>query len=89
MKTINGFSENTQRVINNLRHKDSMLMFNTKEKTFVKIQLNPTSERICWQKYISKDKRNWIKWNECLSLKEVLDVRAEIAIVNQSMCFVE
>ncbi len=40
-------------------------------KCFFKIQLNPTTKSICWQRFVSKDKHNWIKLNECLSLRDV------------------
>jgi hypothetical protein len=41
-------------------------------KTFIKIQLNKKDSRICWQRFASKDKRSWVKWNEYLTLKEVV-----------------
>jgi hypothetical protein len=40
-------------------------------KCFFKIQLNKTTSFVCWQMFVSKDKQNWIKLNECLSLKDI------------------
>lgn len=57
-----------------LRHRESVRLFDSKEKLFHHIQINPGTNFICWQRWVSKDKQNWIKWNDCLTLKEALSI---------------
>lgn len=78
---------NTKETIKHLRDGGSLNIWNTKTKLFTKIQLNRREKFICWQRYVSKDRRNWRKYNDCLSLKEVMNIRSAIAIQCQEMCF--
>jgi len=41
---------------------------------FIKLQLNNRNNRICWERWVSKDRRSWINWNLFLSLREVLQI---------------
>ena len=41
---------------------------------FIKLQLNRREKRICWERWISKDRRSWMNWNLFLSLREVLQI---------------
>jgi hypothetical protein len=68
----------TTETIKTLRHGNPLNMFDRKEKLFVKIQLNRQEKFICWQRFVSKDRRNWINWNKYLSLKDVMQVRQQI-----------
>jgi len=60
-----------------LRHRQPVRLFDSKEKLFHQIQINPSTHFICWQRWVSKDRRNWIKWNDCLTLKEALSITFE------------
>ncbi len=57
-----------------LRNKETLNLFDRTNKLFVKIQLNKTTKFICWQRFTSKDKNNWVKQNESLRLKDVLNI---------------
>lgn len=65
-------------IIKKLRNKESIRFFNTKDKTFVHIQLNKQEKRICWERWVSKDKRNWVNQNYYLDMKSVLQVVEDI-----------
>ena len=41
---------------------------------FTTFQLNNRNNRICWERWVSKDRRSWINWNLYLSLQEVLQI---------------
>lgn len=77
----------TKEFIAHLRQRKSIKFFDRKTKLFHHIQINKKSKRICWERYVSRDNKNWIKWNEYLSIKDVLNLRAEIAVHCQEMCF--
>jgi len=73
--------------ISRLRYGESINLFDRKTKLFHHIQINRKEKRVCWERYVSSDKKNWIKWNVCLSIKDILSLRAEIAVHCQEMCF--
>jgi len=54
-----------------LRNGQPLDLFDSTNKLFVKFQLNRAEKFICWKRYVSKDRRNWICWNEFLSLKDI------------------
>lgn len=54
-----------------LRNKRTLNLWDRVEKMFVKIQFNKDCSFVCWQRYVSKDRLNWVCWNEFLNLKEV------------------
>jgi hypothetical protein len=81
------YEKPTQEFITDLRNGFGKILFDRKTKLFHHIQLNKKAKHICWQRHVSNDKRNWVEWNYSLSLREVLDLRAEIAIHCQEMCF--
>jgi len=60
-----------QHQIKKLRDKEALRLFDKADKNFVVIQLNRKEKYVCWERWISKDKRNWIKINDYLSLREV------------------
>ena len=41
---------------------------------FTTIQLNKRHNKICWERWVSKDQRSWMNWNLYLSLREVLQI---------------
>jgi dienelactone hydrolase len=81
------FEEPTVEFILKLRHGNPHTWFDKDNKYFYHIQLNKKAKCICWQRHASKDRRNWIEYNYGLSLKEVLDFRAQLAIKAQARCF--
>lgn len=60
-----------QHQIKKLRHREALHLFDKVDKTFITIQLNRKEKYVCWERWISKDKRNWKKINGYLSLREV------------------
>lgn len=65
--------------IKNLRHGGSLSMFDTSEKLFIRIQLNKKEKYVCWERWVRKSGGNWVNWNLYLSLKDVMDIRQELA----------
>lgn len=64
--------------IKRLRNREVLSLWDRKNKLFVKIQLNKTDNRICWQRFVSKDKRTWTNWNQYLSLKDCVQILTKI-----------
>lgn len=60
-----------------LEEKRPIRLFDSKTKEFVQIQINRESPEF-WQRYVSKDKKFWIKINEQLNLEEVREVLKNI-----------
>ena len=56
--------------LNKLRHRQRVTVFDHKEKLFTAIQINKKESFICFQRLVSKDKRNWTEWNKYLTLKD-------------------
>ena len=54
-----------------LRNGKDLILFDRIEKMFVGFKLNTNEKMICWKRMVSKDRRNWVCWNEYLSLKDV------------------
>lgn len=77
----------TKEIISLLRQGRPVTLFDRTTKYFYHIRLNKKAKRVCWQRHQSKDRVNWVELNHCLSLKEILDFRAELAIKNQAACF--
>lgn len=61
-----------------LEDKRPIRLFDSKTKDFVQVQINRETPEF-WQRYISKDKKFWIKINEQLTLEEVREVLKTIA----------
>lgn len=40
-------------------------------KCFFQFQLNRNADHICWQRYVSKDRQNWVLLNSYLSLNDI------------------
>lgn len=61
--------------IKTLRDRHSLKLFDRKEKLFIHLQLNKKETGfICWQRFVSKDRRNWKEWNSYLSLKDCWNI---------------
>lgn len=69
-----------QEAIKQLRHGGSLNMFDTKDRLFVRIQLNKTENFVCWERWVAKQRGNWVNWNKYLSLKDVIKIRQELAL---------
>ena len=54
-----------------LRKKKDLILFDRIDKMFVGFKFNTTDDKVCWKRFVSKDRRNWVCWNEYLSLKDV------------------
>ena len=59
-------------VIKKLRDGEPLELY--RDGLFIKLQLNNRNNRICWERWISKDQRSWMNWNLFLSLREVLQI---------------
>ncbi len=59
-------------VVNRLRNKEYIRKYDYTNKQFEQIQINKKDNRICWQRFISADKQNWIPINNYLSLKDII-----------------
>lgn len=68
----------TQAHLSILRHGGGLTLFDRKEKQFTRIQPNKKQAFVCWERWVSKDRRNWVNWNLCLSLKDVNKVLADL-----------
>ena len=67
----------TQNLIR-LRNGKNLIFFDRIERMFVGFKLNKNEKNICWKRLVSKDQRNWISWNEFLSLKDVDSIITEL-----------
>ena len=66
--------------IKQLRHGGNLNMFDTKDRLFIRIQLNRTEKKfVCWERWVAKQRGNWVNWNKYLSLKDVMKIRHELA----------
>jgi hypothetical protein len=59
-------------IIKRLRDGEPLELY--RDKLFIKLQLNNRNNRICWEQWVSKDRRYWMNWNLFLSLREVLQI---------------
>ena len=75
----------TTQNLNKLRNGKDLILFDRTEKMFVGFKLNSNEKIICWKRLVSKDKRNWIVWNEYLSLKEVDAIITELKTKKEKM----
>lgn len=73
--------------ISRLRRGESVKFLDPDTKLFHHFQINKSEKRVCWERYVSYDRRNFVKWNVCLHIRDILDFRALIAVKNQARCF--
>ena len=57
-------------LIKKLRHRQRVAVFDHTEKLFTALQINEKESFVCFKRFVSKDKRNWIEWNKYLTLKD-------------------
>lgn len=65
-------TDNMKDIIQQLRHGERVTFYDRYDKMFVTYQLNRYEKRIYWERWVSKDRRNWLNWDKYLSLKDVL-----------------
>ena len=68
-----------------LRSGKDLILFDRVERMYIGFKLNSNEKNICWKRLVSKDKRNWIVWNEYLSLKEVNAIINELKSKKERM----
>ena len=56
--------------VKQLRNGQKVVIFDHKEKLFTAIQINKKENRVCFQRFVSKDRINWTEWNRYLTLKD-------------------
>ena len=61
----------TPRNLIRLRNGNDLILFDRIEQMYVGFKLNTNEKMVCWKRLVSKDKRNWVCWNEYLSLNDV------------------
>jgi hypothetical protein len=59
-------------VIKKLRDGEHLELY--RDGMFTRFQLNRRERRVCWERWISIDRSNWMNWNLFLSLREVLTI---------------
>lgn len=57
-------------LIKKLRHRQRVTVFDHTEKLFTAIQINEKESFVCFQRFVSKDRRNWIERNKYLTIKD-------------------
>lgn len=60
------------KVIKKLRNGERLQLY--RDGLFTTIQLNKRDKGIHWERWISRDRKNWTNWNLFLSLREVLQI---------------
>lgn len=69
----------TIELLKKLRNRQPVKLFDKANKVFVQIQFNKKeTDFICWERWVSKDKRNWVNHNLYLSLKDVNTILNQI-----------
>lgn len=64
--------------IKKLRDRENLRLWDRTDKTIVHIQLNKREQYVCFERFVSKDKRNWKKLNGYLSLRDVWNILKEM-----------
>lgn len=74
-----------ERRVNKLRNRESVTLWDSSQKLFIRIQLNKSDNRICWQRFVSTNRRNWTKWNDYLRLKDVVSIWDSVILNRQTV----
>lgn len=61
----------TPEQLKKLRNKKPLKLFSSDTKLFTTIQINKKESFICWERWVSRDRINWINHNLYLSLHDV------------------
>ena len=66
--------------IKTLRDRQPLKLYDAHTRMFVTIQLNKKEKAfVCWERWVSSDRKNWVCHNEFLSLKDVRQILNEIS----------
>ena len=69
-------------ILKKLRDKESIRLWDNQAKLFYNIQFNHKETKfVCWERWVSKDKRTWVNWNLYLSLKDIDNIIKKIVLV--------
>lgn len=71
-------------IIKKLRDGERVILFDSSSKRFIQLQINKADNRICWERWVSLDKSNWVCHNKFLSLKEVVQLINENKLKNKT-----
>jgi len=69
-------------LVSKLRNCEVINKYDYEQKYFVKIQLNKKHNRIAFQRFVSKDRNNWVEHNSYLSIKDVIFYNAKMKKAN-------
>jgi hypothetical protein len=65
----------TKEHLQTLRNRKCLNFFDKVNKLFVKIQFNhKEKDFVCWERYVSLDRRSWVNHNLYLSLHDVNNI---------------
>lgn len=65
--------------VKKLRNKQRINLYDSTNKVFIAIQFNKKEKGfVCWERWVSKDRNNWINHNLYLSIKDVLSIRNDL-----------
>ena len=70
-------------LLNKFRNRETIKMFDRNTKIFTTFQLNKKEKFICWERFISVDKINWVEQNRYLSLKQCLQIISKINVLQK------
>ncbi len=65
-----------------LRDGRPLKLWDKANKMFIQFQINKKDSQICWERYVSKDRINWVNWNKYLRLKDVIQCINELHVKN-------
>ena len=65
----------TTQHLKKLRNRQPLRLWDSGNKLFVQIQYNhKEKDFVCWEKWVSKDRSNWVNHNLYLSLHDVNNI---------------
>jgi hypothetical protein len=59
-------------IIKKLRDGEVLELY--RDGLFIKLQLNRRERRVCWERWVSKNRTSWMNWNLFLSLRDVIQI---------------
>jgi hypothetical protein len=65
-------------LVSKLRNSKVINLYDYEQKYFVKIQINRTYEKIAFQRFVSKDKNNWVEHNSYLHITDIVFYNAQL-----------
>lgn len=68
-----------------LRNRENIKVWDRSNKMFIHFQLNKKDGHICWERWYSKDRSNWVKQNSYLTLKETIREISKLYTINKEL----